>query len=172
MRSRLLNQEFNVMIKSSFLLALLLLCPMVFAQNTQPAVHDQHNQPPDQDGSTLTWEQLTDLIIETETPAALQTVLHVKFPETLKARDGQNVRIKGFMYPLKTGETHDYFLLSALPPSCPFCLPGGSMTLIEVKCAEPVEYTMEPILLEGTFSLLEDDPSGLYYRITEAKTLN
>jgi hypothetical protein len=149
-----------------------LFCQMVVAQNSPAPQHNQHNQPPDQNGSTLTWEQLTDLTIETETPAALQTVFHVKFPEALKARDGQDVKITGFMYPLKAGETHDYFLLSALPPSCPFCLPGGSMTLIEVKCAEPVEYTMEPVMLEGIFSLLEDDPSGLYYRITEAKAVN
>ncbi len=139
-----------------------------FAETAAPR-HDVHNQPPEQGGSTLTWEDLTDLDVEVETPAPLVSIFHVTFPETLKARNGKAVKIKGFMYPLEAGETHDYFLLSALPPSCPFCLPGGQTTLIDVKCADPITYTLEPVMLHGTFHLLKDDPSGLYYRITEAR---
>lgn len=143
---------------------------VAFAQDSQVPGHNEHNQPPEQDGSTITWEQLTNLDIRVETPAPLQSIFHITFPESLKAKNGKNVTIKGFMYPLEAGETHDYFLLSAVPPSCPFCLPGGAMTLIEVKCAEPVEYTMEAVSIQGKFALSKDDPSGLYYRLTEARS--
>jgi hypothetical protein len=151
-------------------LLLLLIVPLnALAQAPQ---HSVHNKPPEQTDSTLTWEELNNLDIKVETPAPLQTIFHVSFPQALTARNGTAVKIKGFMYPLKAGEAHDYFLLSALPPSCPFCLPGGQTTLIEVKCAEPIAYTLEPILLEGTFELLKDDPSGLYYRLIEARAVN
>ena len=131
--------------------------------------HNAHNQLPEQGSSTLTWEELSNLDIRVETPAPLQSIFHVSFPEAIQAKAGQQVKIEGFMYPLKAGEMHDYFLLSAFPPSCPFCLPGGQTTLIEVNCQEPVEYTLESIVIQGTFSLSKDDPSGLYYRLSEAQ---
>jgi hypothetical protein len=141
------------------------------AQNPATLPEHEHNKTAEPLDSTLTWEELANLDIEVETPAPLQTIFHVSFPQTLRERDGKTVQIRGFMYPLKAGETHDYFLLSALPPSCPFCLPGGQSTLIEVNCAQAVEYTLEPILLQGRFSLLEDDPSGLYYHIDDARAV-
>ena len=162
-------------LKPILLLSSLILLPitMVLAQTTQPATeqiqqHDQHNQLPDQQDSTLTWEELNDLQVTVETPAPLQSIFHVSFPESLQSKTGKRMTIEGFMYPLEAGEQHDYFLLSAFPPSCPFCLPGGQTTLIEIKCATPIDYTMESVVIEGTFDMSKDDPSGLYYRLTEA----
>ena len=106
-----------------------------------------------------------DLEVRVENPAPLQTVFHVSYPESLKARNGTVVRVKGFMYPLEAGETHTYFLLSALPPSCPFCLPASARGLVEVKYDEGGRYTLEPVLLEGRFELLEGAATGLYYRL-------
>lgn len=157
---------------TAIIAVLILYMPAVIAQPAAVPEHNVHNQPPEQEDSTLTWEDLTDLEVEVETPAPLQSIFHIKFPEKLTSKNGKQVQIKGFMYPLKAGETHDYFLLSALPPSCPFCLPGGQTTLIEVKCEEPVEYTLEPVLLSGTFNLLKDDPSGLYYHLTDARAVS
>ena len=76
------------------------------------------------------------------------------------------------MYPLEAGETHTYFLLSALPPSCPFCLPASARGLVEVICDVGVRYTLEPVLLEGRFELMEDDElgTGLHYRLSAARS--
>lgn len=131
-----------------------------------PTVRDQVPEAP---SAALTWDELRDLEVTVENPAPRKTVLHVSFPPSLKARDGANVSIEGFIYPLEAGETHTYFLLGALPPSCPFCLPASARSLIEVKCAEGVRYTLDPVVLEGRFELLEDDPTGLYYRLNEAR---
>ena len=109
-----------------------------------------------------------DLEVRVETPAPLQTVFHVEYPDSLLARNGTIVRIKGFMYPLEAGETHTY-LLSALPPSCPFCLPASARGLVEVKCDEGGRYTLEPVLLEGRFELLEGAETGLHYRLDNAR---
>ena len=132
--------------------------------------HAVHNQAPDAPPAALSWQDLMDLEVRVETPAPLQTVFHVTYPDSLLDRNGTVVRIKGFMYPLEAGETHTYFLLSALPPSCPFCLPASSRGLVEVKCDEGVRYTLEPVLLEGRFELLEDAATGLHYRLDNARS--
>ena len=135
--------------------------------------HDVHNQTPEAPAAALTWEELMNLDVTVETPAPLQTIFHVSYPDSLRAKDGAVVRIRGFMYPLEAGETHRYFLLSALPPSCPFCLPAGARGLVEVKCDEGVRYTLEPVLLEGRFELLEEDDAlgtGLHYRLNGARS--
>ena len=131
--------------------------------------HTTHNQAPDAPPAAISWEELMSLEVRVETPAPLQTVFHVTYPDTLKARDGTVVRIKGFMYPLEAGETHTYFLLSALPPSCPFCLPASARGLVEVMCDQGVRYTLEPVVLEGRFELLEDAATGLHYRLDRAR---
>ena len=132
--------------------------------------HTTHNQAPDAPPAALSWQELMDLEVRVETPAPLQTVFHVSYPDAIKAKDGTVVRIKGFMYPLEAGETHTYFLLSALPPSCPFCLPASSRGLVEVMCDEGVRYTLEPVVLEGRFELLEDAATGLHYRLDNARS--
>jgi uncharacterized protein len=77
-------------------------------------------------------------------------------------------RIQGFMMPLEPGEKQKHFLLSSVPLTCSFCLPGGPESMVEVKTRTPVRYSMEPVVVEGRFSVLPDDKLGLYYRITDA----
>ena len=135
--------------------------------------HDVHNRAPDAPAAALTWDELMNLEVTVETTGALQSVFHVSYPDSLKAKDGSVVRIRGFMYPLEAGETHTYFLLSALPPSCPFCLPTSSRGLVEVTCDEGVRYTLQPVLLEGRFQLMEEEDAmgtGLHYRLNNARS--
>ncbi|MEO8390230.1 MAG: DUF3299 domain-containing protein [Polaromonas sp.] len=77
-------------------------------------------------------------------------------------------RIQGFMMPLDPGEKQKHFLLSSVPLTCAFCLPGGPESMVEVKTKTPVKYSMEPVVVEGRFLVLNDDSYGLYYRITDA----
>ena len=72
------------------------------------------------------------------------------------------------MMPLEPGEKHTHFLLSSVPLTCSFCTPGGPESMVEVKTSTPVRYTLDPVVVEGRFALLADDPYGLYYRVTEA----
>lgn len=135
--------------------------------------HDVHNQAPEAPAAALTWDELMNLEVTVESPAPLQTVFHISYPDSLKAKDGTVVRIRGFMYPLEAGETHTYFLLSALPPSCPFCLPASARGLVEVTCDEGVRYTLQPVLLEGRFELMEENEAmgtGLHYRLNSARS--
>jgi uncharacterized protein len=91
-----------------------------------------------------------------------------EFGKSIAAMDKKEVKIQGFMMPLDMGEKQSRFILSALPPSCSFCLPGGPEQMVEVQTKQPVKYGFEPILLTGKLAVLKDDPMGLYYRLTDA----
>ena len=80
-------------------------------------------------------------------------------------------RIQGFMVPLDAGEKQKHFLLTSVPLTCSFCLPGGPESMVEVKTKTPVKYSLEPVIVEGTFAVLNDDPYGLYYRMVDASSV-
>lgn len=77
-------------------------------------------------------------------------------------------RVQGFMMPLDPGEKQTHFLLSSVPLTCSFCIPGGPESMVEVKTKTPVKYSVEPLTIEGRFLVLNDDSFGLYYRMTDA----
>ena len=80
-------------------------------------------------------------------------------------------RVQGFMMPLDPGERQTRFLLSSVPLTCSFCLPGGPESMVEVRTKTPVKYSIEPITVEGKFLVLNDDSFGLYYRMTDASSV-
>lgn len=111
----------------------------------------------------LAWSLLTTV----KTKVEKNRVLPV-FPPAIQALDQKTQRVQGFMMPLDPGEKQTHFLLSSVPLTCSFCVPGGPESMIEVKSKTPVKYGMEPVVVEGRFSVLHDDQYGLYYRITDA----
>jgi hypothetical protein len=91
-----------------------------------------------------------------------------QFSGTVSALDKKEVKVQGFMMPLEMGDKQSHFILSAMPQSCAFCMPGGPEQLVEIKSKTPVKYTFEPIVLTGKLAVLKDDPTGVYYRLTDA----
>ena len=130
-----------------------------------PSVHNTFYQVPE---DTVSWDVLGRMNVEVEVIAPLRTQMNKSFTEEVKALKDQTVQIMGFLYPLEGGLTHERFLLTAWPPSCPFCLPAGPTLMVEVLASDPVEFSEGAILMAGRFDLLENDPSGLYYRLQEA----
>jgi len=43
--------------------------------------------------------------------------------------------------------------------------------MVEVRTRTPVKATLEPVVVEGRFLVLADDPYGLYYRMTDAVSI-
>jgi hypothetical protein len=70
--------------------------------------------------------------------------------------------------PIEAGQTHSYFLLSAWSPTCPFCQTAGPEAMVEVRARTAVKYSIDPVVVEGRLMLLENDPSGVFYRLVEA----
>ena len=111
----------------------------------------------------LPWSVLTAV----KTKVDKNRILPV-FPADVQALAKKSQRIQGFMMPLEPGEKQKHFLLSSVPLTCSFCVPGGPESMVEVKTRTPVKYVQEAVVVEGQFAVLSDDPYGLYYRITDA----
>ena len=111
----------------------------------------------------LAWSLLTDV----KTKTVKNRILPV-FGAAQQGLNQKTQRIQGFMMPLDPGEKQRHFLISSVPLTCSFCLPGGPESMVEVTTKTPVRYSMEPVVVEGKFAVLADDPYGMYYRMTDA----
>jgi hypothetical protein len=131
-----------------------------------PKVHNTFYKVPE---GAIGWDVLGDLDVRSESIAPLQTIFHTDYRPEVKALDGREAKVMGFLFPLEGGLEHDHFLLTAWPPTCPFCLPAGPSQMVEVFCTKPVAFTEGAIMMAGTFQLLHEDPSGLYYRMHDAR---
>ena len=116
-----------------------------------------------QRGDVVPWSVLTDLTKKTTKDAVLPV-----FSDHQKGLDKTVQRIQGFMVPLDAKPTQTHFLLTSVLLTCAFCLPGGPESMVEVKAKAPVRYSLEPVVVEGRFTLLPNDPYGLYYRVVDA----
>lgn len=91
-----------------------------------------------------------------------------QFSSNVAALHKKEVKMQGFMMPLQLGDKQTHFVLSAMPQTCAFCMPGGPESLVEVKSRQPVKYTFEPLTLTGKLEVLKDDPRGVFYVLTDA----
>jgi len=91
-----------------------------------------------------------------------------QFSAGVAALDAKEVKVQGFMMPLEMGDKQSHFILAAAPVDCAFCMPGGPESLVEVKTKQPIAYGMAPIVLSGKLAVLKDDPTGVFYRLTDA----
>jgi hypothetical protein len=91
-----------------------------------------------------------------------------QFAAGVSALDAREVKLQGFMMPLEMGDKQSHFILAATPVDCAFCMPGGPESLVEVKTRTPIVYGMEPVVLTGRLAVLKDDPTGVFYRLTDA----
>ena len=134
-------------------------------QGTGPGVHSPNSPfaPLPARADVVPWPVLTDVKTRTDKNRLLPV-----FSMSQMALNQKTQRIQGFMMPLEPGEKQRHFLLSSVPLTCGFCVPGGPESMVEVRTKTPVAYTLEPVTVEGRFQVLLDDPYGLYYRVTEA----
>jgi len=91
-----------------------------------------------------------------------------QFSDGVLKMNATEVKLQGFMMPLEMGDKQKHFVLTAMPQTCSFCLPGGPESLVEVRTKAPVKYTFEPVVLSGKLAVLQDDTNGLFYRLTDA----
>ena len=143
--------------------------PLDFVMGQGPGVHGANSLFPPLAAreDVVAWSTLTSVKSRREKNRYLP-----KFTMEQMALNQKIQRIQGFMMPLDPGASQTHFLLSAVPLTCPFCIPGGPESMIEVRSKKPVKYSMEPVVVEGRFLVLTDDAYGLYYRITDASSVN
>jgi uncharacterized protein len=134
-------------------------------QGTGPGVHGANSPiaPLPQRTDVVPWSLLTTVTTKTEKNRVLPV-----FNKEQQALNQKPQRVQGFMMPLEPGEKQTHFLLSSVPMTCSFCVPGGPESMVEVRTKTPVAYTLDPVVVEGRFATLADDQYGLYYRVTDA----
>jgi hypothetical protein len=152
------------------LLAVLLLAPSVHAQSkfSQPPQAPASAPPADfkplpERKDVVSWRLLAQVEV-----VKVKDRFQPQFAAAVAALDAKEVKIQGFMMPLEMGDKQSHFVLSATPQSCAYCMPGGPESLVEVKTKRPLAYGMEPIVLTGKLAVLKDDPTGVFYRLTDA----
>ena len=111
----------------------------------------------------VAWSTLTDVTTKVDNKRIVPV-----YPPPVIELNQKKLRLQGFMMPLEPGENQRHFLLASVPLTCGFCTPGGPESMVEVRTSKPVKYKLEAVVVEGTFHVLQNDPYGLYYRITGA----
>ena len=150
--------------KTTILLAALLLAAPALAQHQPPPGVDPNQFKPLQDrNDVLSWKVLSQVELVKQKDRYVP-----QFSAAVAALDKKEVKVQGFMMPLQMGDKQSHFVLTAMPQTCAFCLPGGPESMVEVKSKTPVKYTFEPVVLTGKLAVLKDDPTGVFYRMTDA----
>jgi hypothetical protein len=145
-------------------LAALLLASPVLAQHQTPQGMDPNQFKPLPDrNDVVSWKLLAQVELVKQKDRYVP-----KFGKDVSALDQKEVKVQGFMMPLQTGDKQSHFVLTAMPQTCAFCVPGGPETMVEVKSKTPVKYTFEAVVLTGKLAILKDDPTGVFYRLTDA----
>jgi len=151
----------------ALLLALALAFPALAQHQLPPGADPSQFKPLAERKDVVSWKLFAQVEL-----VKLKDRYVPRFAQSVASLDEKEVRVQGFMVPLQTGAQQTHFLLSAMPQSCSFCMPGGPESMVEVKSRKPVKYSFEPVLVSGKLSVLKDDPTGIFYRISDAVPSN
>lgn len=92
------------------------------------------------------------------------------FSEDIKALEGTEVEVKGYIIPVEGYKSHKEFIFSAFPYTmCFFCGGAGPESVMDVFAKNPVEYSAEQITLRGKLELNATDINRLMYSIHDAE---
>jgi hypothetical protein len=144
--------------KKLFLLALLFTATSAVAQST---LKDN------------TWKTLSKITFKKEYDEVLGLKIDVPvFGKEVKALEGKEVTVKGYIIPTDGYKNQSAFVFSAFPYNmCFFCGGAGPETVIEVSSKQPIVYTSEPIYIKGILRLNGADVNRLIYSLEKAEKL-
>ena len=130
-----------------------------------PGYHDPRSpfKPLQEVEGVVSWKLLSSVTVKADKSKIIPS-----FPSGVLALNQRTVKVQGFMMPLEPGDKQSHFLLSSVPTSCSFCVPAGPEGLVEVRSKTPVRYTLDVVTVEGQLAVLNDDPYGMFYRVTDA----
>ncbi len=118
-----------------------------------------------------TWKTLGKITYKKEYDELMGFKVDVPvFSEDIKAMEGKEVQIKGYIIPVEGYKSHKEFIFSAYPYNmCFFCGGAGPETVMEVSALEPVKYTAEQVEIKGKLTLNDSDVNRLMYILTDVK---
>lgn len=111
------------------------------------------------------WEIIGELRYAEDSPGEYVPV----YSRALKALEGKEVELQGYMVPYERGVKYSRFALSVLPLfQCQFCGSGGIPPIVEVEATDPVRFSYKPITMKGRIKLNPDDVEKLEILLTGA----
>ncbi|HEY3179312.1 MAG TPA: DUF3299 domain-containing protein [Casimicrobiaceae bacterium] len=132
------------------------------SSNALPSASDYSQTALPERSDTLSWKTLGQVEPRNEKGKLIPI-----FSKEILALDKKDVKVIGFMVPIEPDAKHKHFVLSAVPPSCPFCMPAGPESMVEVRLKSGIDYDINPIVVSGKFAVRSDDPRGVFYSLTE-----
>src|SRR6267142_537897 len=153
------------MISRISILFLLSFALPAWAQHTAPPGVDPNAsfQPLPERKDVVSWKTLSQVELVKQKDRYVP-----QFSSSIAALDKKDVKVQGFMMPLEMGDKQSHFVLAAMPTTCAFCMPGGPESMVEVKMKTPVKYSFDALVITGKLTVLKEDPSGIFYRLTDA----
>lgn len=148
----------------TFLLALAFAFPAAAQHEPPPGADPSQFKPLVERKDVVSWKTFAQVEI-----VKMKDRYVPQFAANVTSLDQKQVKVQGFMLPLQTGEKQSHFVLAAMPQTCSFCMPGGPESMVEVKTKTPVKYTFDAVVLSGKLTVLKDDPTGIFYRLTDAE---
>lgn len=94
-----------------------------------------------------------------------------EFQPEVKALNGKEITVKGYMFPLDETDNQKNFLFGPFPLSCPYQYHVGPPLVLEVHADHhPVKFDYKPVVITGTLELVPDDPEySTFYRLKDAR---
>jgi hypothetical protein len=137
--------------------------PALAQHQTPPGADPNQFKPLPDRNDVVSWKTLSQVELVKQKDRYVP-----QFAAAVAALDKKEIKVQGFMMPLQVGDKQTHFVLTAMPQTCSFCMPGCPEAMVEVKSKSAVKYTFEPVVLTGKLAVLKDDPTGVFYRLTDA----
>ncbi|MDW7690680.1 hypothetical protein R9C00_22020 [Flammeovirgaceae bacterium SG7u.111] len=113
--------------------------------------------------SKLRWESIND-------PAMGMEVQKPIFGDEIKALDGEEVELEGYILPVEV--EGDLVVLSSLPyASCFFCGGAGPETVMQVDIKKKISIVDKKVRVRGMLKLNDQDFFSLIYSLEKAKLI-
>jgi hypothetical protein len=151
-------------VKRLVLLLVALALPAVAQHQQPPAADPNQFKPLPERKDVVSWKTLAQVEL-----VKMKDRYVPQFASSVSSLDQKQVKMQGFMMPLEMGDKQTHFVLASMPQTCAFCMPGGPESMVEVKTKTPVKYTFDAVVVSGKLTVLKDDPTGIFYRLTEAE---
>lgn len=94
-----------------------------------------------------------------------------EYSAEVKALDGKEVTLMGYMFPLEQAEKQGNFLIGPYPASCPFHYHVGPTQMVEVFAQEAIAFSYDPVTLKGLLELRFDEETGMFFYLNQARIL-
>jgi hypothetical protein len=121
-----------------------------------------------------TWKVLSKVQIEKRFDELLNYEIDFPtFSDEVKALNGKEIVLEGWIIPLDELRGENYFVLSALPfANCFFCGGAGPETVLEVFSEKNIKFTEKRIKVKGILNINADDPLKLMYILQKAELID